>query len=232
GVKLMLLCSPHNPIGRVWNRAELERMYRLCKRYGTMLIADEIHAGFVYEQGAFLSALLLDPAKDAKIAVLTSATKTFNIAGLRQAVLLTRNQSIKTAITKFMDRVGASGVNIFALEATAAAYRHGDAWLNGLLKYLEEARAMLKHELQERLPKAVLSPIEATYMGWIDLRAYGMTGKELMDATYAQGVTLMEGTFFDREGGDGFLRINFACPHSQTLKALQLLERAVKKNAR
>lgn len=231
GVKMMLICSPHNPVGRVWSREELERTYRLCKLYGTTLIADEIHAGFVYEQGAFTSALLLDTAKDAKIAVLTSATKTFNIAGLRQAVLLTRNQSLKITVTDFMDRVGASGVNIFALEATAAAYRHGDAWLEGLLKYLDEARTLLRRELGARLPKAVLSPIQATYMGWIDLRAYGMTGKELMDATYAEGVALTEGTFFDSEGGDGFLRFNFACPHSQTLQALELLERAVKKHA-
>lgn len=232
GVKLMLICSPHNPVGRAWSREELERTIALCKRYETTLIADEIHAAFVYEKGAFTSVLLLDAAKDAKIAVLTSATKTFNIAGLRQAALLTRNQAIKTAITDFMDRVGASGVNIFALEATEAAYRHGGAWLEGLLPYLDEARALLKRELAARLPKAVLSPVEATYMGWIDLRAYGMTGKELTDATYAEGVALTEGAFFDREGGDGFLRFNFACPHSQTLKALELLERAVKKHAR
>ncbi len=232
GVKLMMICSPHNPIGRVWKREELERIYALCKRYGTILLSDEIHAGFVYDNAAFTSMLLLDEAKDAKIAVLTSATKTFNIAGLRQAVLLTRNQAIKTAITKFMDHVGASGENIFALEATQAAYTHGDAWLTGLMKYLHEARALLQRELAERLPKAILSPIEATYMGWIDLRAYGLSGKELMDATYEEGVALMEGTFFDREQGDGFLRINFACPHSQTLEALKLLERAVKKHAR
>ena len=232
GVKLMMICNPHNPVGRAWSREELETMYQLCKRYETTLISDEIHSGFVYEKDAFTSVLLLDTAKDAKIAVLTSATKTFNIAGLRQAVLLTRNQVIKSAITTFMDHVGASGVNIFALEATEAAYRYGDAWLEGLLPYLDAARALLKRELSARLPKAVLSPIEATYMGWIDLRAYGLSGKELMDATYAEGVAFSEGSFFDSESGDGFLRINFACPHSQTLKALELLERAVKKHAR
>jgi len=232
GVKLMMICNPHNPVGRAWSREELETIYQLCKHYGTTLISDEIHSGFVYDKDAFTSVLLLDTAKDAKIAVLTSATKTFNIAGLRQAVLLTRNQAIKTAITTFMDHVGAFGVNIFALEATEAAYRHGDAWLEGLLPYLDEARALLRRELTARLPKAVLSPIEATYMGWIDLRAYGLSCKELMDATYAEGVAFSEGSFFDSESGDGFLRINFACPHSQTLKALELLERAVKKHAR
>lgn len=232
GIRLMLICSPHNPIGRVWSRRELERLYVLCKRYETTLIADEIHSGFVYGKAAFTSVLLLDEAKDASIAVLNSATKSFNIAGLRQAALLTRNQAIKEAITKFMDRVGASGVNIFALEATEAAYRFGDAWLDALLEYLDAARTLVKRELKARLPDAVLSPIEATYMGWIDLRAYGLTGGELMEATHREGVALMDGRFFDREDGDGFLRINFACPHSQTMKALELLERAVKKRAK
>jgi len=232
GVKLMMICNPHNPVGRAWSRRELEQTYALCKRYGAALIADEIHSGFVYEKGAFTSALLLDEAKDASIAVLTSATKTFNIAGLRQAVLLTRNQAIKTALTEYMDRIGALGVNIFALEATEAAYRYGGAWLDGLLEYLDAARAIVKRELQTRLPEAALSPIEATYMGWIDLRAYGLTGDELTEATHAEGVALTNGTFFDSELGEGFLRINFACPHSQTLKALELLERAIKKHER
>ena len=228
GVKLMMICSPHNPVGRVWSRQELERTYALCKRYGTILVADEIHSGFVYEKDAFTSILLLDETKDASIAILTSATKTFNIAGIRQAVLLTRNQMIKTAMTEFMDKSGVLGVNIFALEATEAAYRSGDEWLAGLLRYLDTARAIVKRELEQRLPLAVLSQIEATYMGWIDFKAYGMTTEELMKATYDQGVALTPGTFFDKELGDGFLRINFACPHSQTRKAMELLERAVK----
>ncbi|MBN1777672.1 MAG: PatB family C-S lyase [Clostridiales bacterium] len=232
GVELMMICSPHNPVGRVWSRRELEQTYALCRRYGTILVADEIHSGFVYEKGAFHSVLLLDEAKDASIAVLTSATKTFNIAGLRQAALLTRNQAIKTTVTAFMDRAGALGVNIFALEATEAAYRWGDLWLDGLLAYLDAARALVKRELDTRLPDAMLSPVEATYMGWIDLRAYGLTGRELREATYAEGVALSDGAAFDKELGDGFLRINFACPHSQTVKAMELLERAVKKHAR
>ena len=226
----MVICNPHNPIGRAWSRAELTDIYTLCKRYDTTLIADEIHSAFVYDDKPFISALLLDTAKDAKIVVLNSATKAFNIAGLRQAALLTRNQKLKAAIMETMERTGAAGVNIFALEATEAAYRDGDAWLDGLLKYLDVARKLVERELSERLPEAVLSPVEATYMAWIDLRAYGMTSKQLMEVTYREGVALTEGTFFGKETGEGFLRLNFACPYSQTIKAMELLEQAIKKN--
>jgi cystathionine beta-lyase len=232
GIKLMVICSPHNPVSRAWSRGELERIVALCRRYGTTLAADEIHSDFVYETGAFTSALLLDEAKDAKIVVMTSATKSFNIAGLRQAVMLTRNREIKDGIARFLDNVGAAGINIFALEATEAAYRDGDAWLDALLEYLDAARKLVGRELEKRLPEAVLTPIEATYMGWIDFRAYGLTSDELMDATHREGVALMDGRFFGREEGEGFLRINFACPHSQTIQALELLERAIRKHAR
>ncbi|HPF87100.1 MAG TPA: PatB family C-S lyase [Candidatus Limiplasma sp.] len=230
GTKLMILCNPHNPVGRVWSRAELEQMYTLCKRYGTTVVVDEIHAGFVYDRDAFTSMLLIDQAKDAKIVVLNSATKTFNIAGLQQSVLLTRNQALKDQMTEYTANVGAVSGNIFGLEATEAAYRYGDDWLRGLLAYLDEARTIVKEELAKRLPEAILSPIEATYMGWMDLRAYGLTSAELMDATHRQGVAFTDGQFFDKELGDGFLRINFACPHCQTRKALELLEKAVKEN--
>lgn len=232
GIKLMIVCSPHNPVSRLWSREELERTVALCRRYGTILAVDEIHADFVYEKGAFTSALLLDEAKDAKIVVMASATKSFNIAGLRQAVVLSRNRSIRDGIAEFLENVGAAGINIFALEATEAAYRDGDAWLDSLLNYLDDARRLVKQELEKRLPEAVLTPIDATYMGWIDFRAYGLTSKELMEATHREGVALMDGRFFDRETGDGFLRINFACPHSQTMKAMELLESAIRKNAR
>jgi len=229
GARLMILCNPHNPVGRAWKREELEQVYALCKQYDATLVADEIHAGFVYEEGTFTSALLLDESKDAKIVVLNSATKTFNIAGVQQAVLLTRNQTLKETVEQYVNNVGAVSGNIFALEATETAYRDGDDWLRGLHGYLHEARTMVREELAQRLPKVILSPIEAMYMGWMDFRAYGLTSSELMEATYAEGVAFTNGCFFDEELGEGFLRINFACPHSQTRKALELLEKAVKK---
>ena len=231
GIKLMLLCSPHNPVGRLWSAEELQRLYGLCRQYGVLLVADEIHCDFVYAPGAFYSALRLDEAEDAPLVVLSSASKTFNLAGLQQSALLTRNQSLKAAIASELRALGAVSGNIFALVATEAAYREGDDWLDGLLAYLDRARALLRSELTTRLPEAVLTPLEATDLGWIDLRAYGLTTDELMRRTHAQGVAFTPGRFFGLREGEGFLRFNFACPHSQTVEAVRRLERAIRQPA-
>ncbi len=228
GVKLAMLCNPHNPAARVWTREEMGAVYSLCKRYGVTLIVDEIHEDFVYAPGAFHSALTLDESDDAKIIVLTSAGKTFNLAGLQQGVMLTRNQAYKTAIVSAMQRAGVTAGNIFALVATEAAYCCGDAWLDGLLAYLNEAHTLLRAELAAQLPEAVMTPQEATYLAWIDLRAYGLSTDELMKRTHECGVAFTPGQFFGKAQGEGFLRINFGCPHSQTLEAVNRLAKAIK----
>ena len=230
GAKLMILCSPHNPVGRCWTKDELSRLWSILSRYDVALISDEIHWDFVYEPGAFISMLSLAEAQDgqAPITVLTSASKTFNLAGLLQAVLLSRHTDMRNAIIKELQNSGATQGNIFSLAAGEAAYRDCDDWLDGLLDYLREARTILQEELAMRLPKVILSPIESTYLAWLDLRAYGFSTEELMRRTYGQGVAFTEGTFFGKAEGEGFLRINFACPHQQLREALVLLEKAMK----
>ncbi len=230
GAKLMFLCSPHNPAGRCWTREELTRLWEILSRYGVALVSDEIHWDFVYEKDAFTSVLAL-PAivenPDAPVAVLTSASKTFNLAGLQQAVLLTRNRHILSLMRQDMQNAGVVQGNLFALVATEAAYREGDAWLDGVLAYLRESQAILAKELRARLPKAILTPMEATYLAWVDLRAYGFSTEELTQRTHRAGVAFTAGTFFGEEAGEGFLRMNLACPHTQLKEALVRLERAV-----
>ncbi|MEG0996312.1 MAG: PatB family C-S lyase [Clostridia bacterium] len=228
GAKLMLLCNPHNPVGRCWTCEELTRLYTLLSKYDVALISDEIHEDFVFEKDSFTPILHIAQGENARVAALTSASKTFNLAGLQQAVLFTRNLSLKNALVNLMHRVGVVQGNIFGLAAAEAAYRHGDAWLDGLLSYVKKAEQLTRAELAARLPKAVLSPLEATYLGWMDLRAYGYTTEELMKRTYAAGVAFTPGTFFGEKEGEGFLRINLACPHSQTLDAIKRLEKAIK----
>lgn len=228
GVRLMLLCSPHNPVCRVWTREELMRLYGLCQQYDVTLISDEIHADFVYAPDAFVSVLRLDDGEQAKIAALSSASKTFNLAGLRQASLLTRNQEMRHLMLKDMKDAGVVSGNIFSFIATETAYRDGDAWLAALMAYLTAGRDLLARELAQRLPEAVMTPVEATYLAWLDLRAYGFSTAELMARTYAHGVAFTSGKFFSPTMGEGFLRFNFACPHRQTLEALRRLEKAIK----
>lgn len=227
GVRLAILCSPHNPVARVWSREEMEVVYALCRRYGVLMVVDEIHADFVYAPPTFTSAMLLDDSHDANLMVFTSAGKTFNLAGLQQGVLLTRNPKLLQGMKTLMQRTGIVAGNIFAMIATAEAYRHGDEWLDGLLAYLRAARVLLREELARQLPGVIMTPQEATYLAWLDMRAYGLTDSQLTQRTHDQGVAFSAGTIFDPQLGEGFLRFNFACPHAQTREAVTRLARAV-----
>ena len=209
GAKLMILCSPHNPVSRLWKQEELEQLLALLRRYNVPLISDEIHADFVYAPGKFVSMLRL---ASENVICLCAASKTFNLAGLQQATCLCKDTTLREKLHKQEAFTGVRSGNIFALEATRAAYNEGDAWLDGLVRYLEGNYALLAKLIKEHLPKAVLTPMEGTYLGWIDLRAYGYTTDELMQRTEKAGVYFTVGTFFGEELGAGHLRINIGCP--------------------
>ena len=118
--------------------------------------------------------------------------------------------------------------NIFGMTATEAAFSHGDAWLDAMLDYVAEGYAIFREEMEARLPGAVLTPLEATYLGWLDLRAWGLTTAQLMERTRAAGVEFTPGTFFGADAGEGFLRVNLACPHERVRLAAEQIERALK----
>lgn len=208
GAKLMLLCNPHNPVSRVWTKEELFALLTLLNRYGAALVSDEIHADFVYAPNTFTPALSL---QGERVISLCAASKTFNLAGLQQASLLCREEDVRKLIQAEMDRAGVRCGNIFALEATRAAYNEGDAWLDGLISYLDGSRALLQELVARHLPRAVLTPMEGTYLAWLDCRAYGMTTEELLAKAAEAGVVFTSGEFFGH-GGEGYLRINIGCP--------------------
>lgn len=208
GAKMMVLCNPHNPVGRVWTKAELSALLSLLNRYGAVLVSDEIHADFVYAPNTFTPVLSLQRER---VISLCAASKTFNLAGLQQASLLCKEEDVRKRIQVEMDRAGVRCGNIFALEATRAAYNEGDAWLDGLISYLDGSRALLQELVARHLPRAVLTPMEGTYLAWLDCRAYGMTTDELMARAEEAGVVFTGGEFFG-QGGEGHLRINIGCP--------------------
>jgi len=209
GAKLMLLCNPQNPVSRVWTAEELQALLDLLNRYDVPLVSDEIHADFVFAPKKFVPVMTL---QQKNVISLCAASKTFNLAGLQQADAICKDEAIRTAFRYEMDKAGVRSGNIFALEATRAAYTHGDAWLDGLVSYLEGSYQLLAKLVKEHLPKAVLTPMEGTYLGWLDLRAYGYTTDELMQRTEKAGVYFTVGTFFGEEIGAGHLRINIGCP--------------------
>ena len=224
GAKMMILCSPHNPVSRAWRREELEALIAVLRRYGVLLVSDEIHADFVFAPNAFVPALSVTREN---VVMLCAASKTFNLAGLQQASCVCCDKAMMEKLRQAVDACGVTSGNVMALAATRAAYRDGDAWLDGLLAYLDENRAELKRAVEEMLPRAVLTPMEATYLGWLDLRAYGFGNDELMERCFAAGVQFNGGTFFG-EAGDGFVRVNIGCPRAHITEAIRRLEKALR----
>ena len=216
GIKMFILCNPHNPAGIVWGREELEQLVALCIQYDVYLLSDEIHADILIQK-SYTPVLTLANANEAKIITCIAPTKTFNIAGIHAAMIVTPNKKLFTALEKNMQAHGNLGLNIFACTAVGAVYNEGGAWLADLLLYLKNNMDYVAQELNAIEGINVKIP-DATYLMWIDYRATGIEEKEIMKRLLTIGqVALDTGTKYG-ESGRGFLRINVACPFD-TLKA-------------
>ena len=224
GARLMILCNPHNPVGRAWSREELLSLTGLLGRYDCMLISDEIHADFVYSPASFTSLLSLNYER---LLVLAAASKTFNLAGLQQANIVCRDASRMRAVSARLHRAGVEAGNLFALTATRAAYEHGAEWLDGLLHYLSGSRNILADSLKTFLPEAILTPIEATYLAWVDVSAYGTNNEDRYRRCEQALVLPTNGTFFGKAAGEGFMRLNFGCPRGQLTQGLERFAKAL-----
>ena len=226
GAKMIMLCNPHNPLSRLWQRQELERLADLAERYQVPMVCDEIHGDFVYKPGVFTPILSVEKARKRAV-MLCSASKTFNIAGLQQAAAVAADDEMLQALRQKLSAAGAACGNTFALAATRAAYTGCDAWLDGLINYLDGNRQALKAWVEQHLPQARLTPVEATYLAWLDLRSFGQSCRELTEKCRRAGVAFTMGTFFGEEG-EGFLRVNFACPRTQLIAGMERLLLALK----
>ena len=219
--KAVMLCSPHNPCGRAWSEEELTAVVALCRRYGAPIVCDEIHADFVYAPNTHHSILTIPGAREIAV-MLCAASKTFNVAGLEQSAIVCCNEAVRKAIAEDMAASGVKAGNAFALAATRAAYTGCDAWLDGLMDYLAGSRDMVAAFVAERMPRVRLTPLEATYLMWLDCSALGFTQDELLARIRAAHVKVNDGLFFG-EQGRGFIRLNIGCPRSQILEALERL---------
>ncbi|MBQ6257978.1 MAG: pyridoxal phosphate-dependent aminotransferase [Clostridia bacterium] len=225
GAKLMMLCSPHNPVSRLWTKEELTRLCELAEEYGVPIVCDEIHADFVYPPQRFVSILSIPEGRNRAV-MLCSASKTFNVAGLQQAALVCMNPDMLEKLRRELNAAGVACGNTFALLAARAAYTACDDWLDGLIAYLDGSRKLLSDWVAEYVPKAKMSPVEATYLAWLDLKAYGLSCAELAKKFRKAKVALTGGTFFGEEG-EGFMRVNFACPRSQLKEGIKRLGAAL-----
>lgn len=221
-VKLFILCNPHNPVGRVWTREELERLGEICLKHGVFVVSDEIHADFVFERKHTVFSEVKEAYRDINM-ICTSPSKTFNIAGLQISNIFISNPEKATAFRRQVAAAGYSQVGLPGLVACEAAYRHGDEWLEGVLAYIKANAEFTRAYLQEHLSRVKMTKLEGTYLVWLDFRDYGLTDKELDEKILNQaGLWLDSGAVFGK-CGEGFQRINIACPRKTLQQALDRL---------
>ncbi|ELQ3993319.1 pyridoxal phosphate-dependent aminotransferase [Enterobacter bugandensis] len=219
--KILLLCSPQNPTGKVWTRDELTQMAELCERYDVAVISDEIHMDMVW--GAHRHTPWNAVARG-KWALLTSGSKSFNIPALTGAYgLIGDEESRNGYLSALKGRDGLSSPSVLALTAHIAAYQQGESWLDALRRYLEENLLYIAQELNSAFPKLNWQPPEATYLAWIDLRPLNIDDRALQKVLIEQQkVAIMPGYTYGEEG-NGFVRLNAGCPRSKLEQGVQRL---------
>ena len=224
GARLLLLCSPHNPVGRVWRPDELQALLEICRRYDVAVVSDEIHADLVFT-GSHHTPLAALSDGTVKIVTALAPSKTFNIPGLGCSALIVPDEKDRRAIAKAFGTLHVGAANPFSIVAFEAAYRGGAEWLERLLAYLEETSQFARTFIQQHLP--LIKPItpEGTFLQWLDCRAMKLDDKQLEQFFVQVGVGLSPGKMFGDQGS-GFMRMNIAAPRSVIAGALEKIARA------
>ena len=226
-IKLFILCNPHNPVGRVWTREELQQLGEICLRHHVIVVSDEIHNDFVYPGFEHTVFANVDPRFAEFTVTCTAPSKTFNLAGLQISNIFISIETLREAFQKEIDKTGYDEPNALGAVACEAAYRGGQEWLDQLRAYLLENLNFLRAYLQEKLPQIHLVEPEGTYLVWLDCSELGISGKELDQFIVEKaGLWLDGGAMFGPSGAD-FQRVNIACPRATLELALDKLKAAV-----
>jgi cysteine-S-conjugate beta-lyase len=227
--RMLILCNPHNPTGNAWSPDVLMQLGEICIKNKIVLVSDEIHADLIFDgQRHTPTASLSDDIAGITITCM-SASKTFNLAGLSTAYLVIPDHQMRMQYEKVLDLVHVGEGNIFGFVAAEAAYTHGDDWLNQLMDYLAGNRRLLEDFITRYLPMIRVIPCQATYLIWLDCSELGMSPAELKSfMIHEAGLGLNDGRQFGKEG-EGFQRINIACPRQILYEALAKLHTAIKK---
>lgn len=229
--KVFLLCNPHNPAGRVWTPEELSRMNDICLRHGVKVIADEIHCELVMPGHVFTPFAAVSKTCQDNCITTNSPTKSFNIAGLQIANIITNNAEDRQKIDHAININEVCDVNPFGVIALQAAYNEGEDWIDQLNVYLWENYQALKTFFRDNLPQLEVIDLEGTYLVWVNVRATGMTGNELTDKLLKEGkVFVNRGTMYGKTTGEDYIRINIAMPRSLMLEGLKRMKDVIDKN--
>ena len=227
---LFILCNPHNPVGRVWTPEELRRMGELCVKYGTLIISDEIHSDLMLFGHKHTPMVLASDEIAAHTITCTSASKTFNLAGLQAATLMFPNAELRDIYQKFWKSLDVHRNNSFSLVAVEAAFRYGEEWLEQLLAHLEGNVLYVEKFLKENIPEITFCRPECTYLLWFNCKALGLEGDALPQFMINEAhLALNDGRAFGKKEGEGYMRMNVACPRCTVEQAMAQLKAAVDK---
>jgi cysteine-S-conjugate beta-lyase len=224
--KMIILCNPHNPVGRAWEAVELERLAELCLINKVLILSDEVHSDLVLP-GCRHQVMAALSDEVANITITTHApSKTFNLAGLASSSIIISNEELRTKVAKLFDDLHVGWGNLFGMVATKAAFTHGDEWLGQLLDYVNGNIKYVMEFMSEDLPRVKAHKPEATYMIWLDFNDYGLTDDELQKRMVENAkLGLSPGKTFG-PGGEGFMRMNVACPRQLVINALNQIHDA------
>lgn len=208
-VKLFIFCTPHNPVGRVWKRDEIVKVLDICKKYGVYVIADEIHQDIIMDGYQKVTAAATGNYVEIMV-TLTAATKTFNLAGCQNSIVVIPNESLRKRYDDYLTRLRITGGNAFGYIAVQSAYEGGRKWLDEVLNIIEENYHLMKSILEEKLPKVWIPKLEGTYLMWIDLGAY-VSADEIESVIQKDcGLAVDYGSWFGGEAYGTFIRVNLA----------------------
>ena len=226
-VKLFLLCSPHNPVARVWTKEELERLGDICLKHHVIVVADEIHNDFVFQGEHTVFANVKKEYEDICV-ICTAPSKTFNLASMMMSNIFIPNRELRHRFKKEMDAAGTSQLGVLGLVACEAAYSKGGEWYEAMMRYVADNIAFTKKHVEENLPGVHMIDHEGTYLVWLDFRDIGLSADELDDLIIHKAKLWLDSGKIFGACGNGFQRINVACPRATLLDALERIKRALK----
>ena len=226
-VKAMILCNPHNPGGRVWSKEELKQLSELCLKHRVFLFSDEIHQDLTLFDHTFTSMLTINPDLDDLLIAFTSATKTFNLAAIKNSMVFIKNPELKAKFEKHLVMNQQHEINTFGLIGIQAAYETGGEWLNQLIPYLEKNVQTVNQFFEQHLPKVRIMSPEGTYLMWLDFTAYISDDQKLENTLVRKGKVVLNPGITFGPSGHGHMRLNIACPEETLLEGLHRIKHAL-----
>ena len=230
-VKLLLLCNPHNPAGRVWSKEELSQVGKICAQNHVIVVSDEIHCELTMPGYDYMPFASISPELQDRCITCVSPSKAFNTAGLQIANIVTNHPDWRKKIDRAINDNEVCDVNPFGVEALIAAYNQGADWLEELRQYLWENYNVLKQYFAQHLPFCQVTKLEATYLVWVDIKSTGLSSDQLTHLLLTEGkVMVNSGTIYGKAQGEGYMRINIACPRARMLEGLKRIAHVINRH--